>query len=90
MCLFRVGQRIQVRVPPGYGPGSVIAVQAPGSAAPVPPPAAPASVALDVIVPGGIGPGQTFHVQYNGLQIAVQCPAGVYAGQQIRVQVPGR
>ena len=74
-----------VPCPVGYGPGSVIGVQAP--AAPVVA-APPSTMPLDVIVPAGVTAGMTFHVQYQGLKIGVQCPPGVVPGQQIRIQVP--
>ncbi len=50
--------------------------------------ARPAFVAVDVVVPHGIGHGMPFNVESGGRVYSVTCPAGVFPGQLLRVEVP--
>jgi hypothetical protein len=44
---------------------------------------------MQVVVPPGVSPGQAFLVMTpSSSQMQVTCPAGVYAGMALQIQVP--
>ena len=96
--------QIQVQVPPGAAPGSMMQVAHNGAMIQcvVPPGAAPGSTfamqvpapapsTFSVIVPPGIGPGMMMGATdpRTGAQIQVALPPGAQPGQTIQVPIPG-
>ena len=45
-------------------------------------------VAVNVVVPAGISHGMPFNVESGGRVYSVTCPAGVFPGQLLRVELP--